>query len=77
MKIKKKYWFPYFKRLIRRSGHVMKGKNGIANEFQMDFKNVNSNGGNVAKRNSKSMQFFFLKIVKIEPANKVQSFVLE
>jgi hypothetical protein len=41
----------------------------------MDFKNVNSNGGNVAERNSKSMQFFFLKIVNSEPANKVQSFI--
>jgi hypothetical protein len=41
----------------------------------MDLKNVDSKGGNVAERNSKSMQFFFLlKIVKIEPANKVQSF---
>jgi hypothetical protein len=27
----------------------------------MDFKNVDSNGGNVAERNSKSMQFFFLE----------------
>jgi hypothetical protein len=27
----------------------------------MDFKNINPNGGNVAKRNSKSMQFFFLE----------------
>jgi hypothetical protein len=45
----------------------------------MDLKNVSSNGGNVAERISKSMQFyfflfFFLKIVKIEPTNKVQSF---
>jgi hypothetical protein len=39
----------------------------------MDFKNVNPNSGNVVERNSKSMQFFFLKIVKIEPPNKVQS----
>jgi hypothetical protein len=36
-------------------------KNKIANKFQMDFKNVNPNSGNVAKRNSKSMQFFFLE----------------
>jgi hypothetical protein len=40
----------------------------------MDLKNINPNGGNVTKRNSKSIQFFFFKIVKIEPANKVQSF---
>jgi hypothetical protein len=37
-------------------------KNGIANKFQMDLKNVNSNGGNVVERNSKSMQFFFQPI---------------
>jgi hypothetical protein len=39
----------------------MKEKNGIVNKFQMDFKNVNSNGGNVVERNSKSTQFFFLE----------------
>jgi hypothetical protein len=36
----------------------------------------NPNGGNVVGRNSKSMQFFFLEIVKIEPADKVQIFFL-
>ena len=40
----------------------------------MDLKIVDSNNGNLAERNSKSMQFFFLRIVKIEPPNKVQSF---
>jgi hypothetical protein len=39
----------------------------------MDFKNVDPNGGNVAERNSKSTQFSFVKIIKIEPVNKVQS----
>jgi hypothetical protein len=43
----------------------------------MDLKNVDPNGGNVEERNSKSMQFSFLKIVKIEPANKVQCFFPE
>jgi hypothetical protein len=38
-----------------------KRKNEIANKFQMDFKNIDPNGANVAKRNSKSMQFFSLK----------------
>jgi hypothetical protein len=47
----------------------MKGKKGIANEFQMDFKNVDFNSENVVERNSKSMQFSFF-----EPTNKVQSF---
>jgi hypothetical protein len=36
----------------------MKEKKGIANEFQFSF---DPNGGNVAERNSKSMQFFFLE----------------
>jgi hypothetical protein len=39
----------------------------------MDLKNVDPNRGNVEERNSKSMQFS-LKLVKIEPPNKVQSF---
>jgi hypothetical protein len=43
----------------------------------MDFKNVDPNGGNVARKKSKSMLFFSLKIVKIETANKVQRFFLE
>jgi hypothetical protein len=36
-------------------------KNGIANKFQMDLINVDHNSGNVAERNSMSMQFFFLE----------------
>jgi hypothetical protein len=43
----------------------------------MDFKIVNSNGGNVAEKKFKVYAIFFLKIVKIKPANKVQSFFLE
>jgi hypothetical protein len=39
----------------------MKEKNGIADKSQMDLKNVNPNGGNVAEINPKSMQFFFLE----------------
>jgi hypothetical protein len=36
-------------------------KNGIADKSEMALKNVNPNGGNVAERNAKSMQFFFLE----------------
>jgi hypothetical protein len=36
-------------------------KNGIANKFQMEFKNVDPHGVNVVERNSKSMQFFSLE----------------
>jgi hypothetical protein len=63
-----------------RHKHLLQGaepdkrKNGIANKFQF-FKNPND--GNVVERNSKYVQFFFLKIVKIEPANKVQTYFLE
>jgi hypothetical protein len=56
----------------------MKGKTELLMNFKWNLKNIKPNGGNVAERNSKSMQFFsFLKIVKIEPANKVQSFFSE
>jgi hypothetical protein len=46
----------------------------FANEFQIDLRNIDPTSGNVAKRNLESKQFYFLKIVKIEPTNKVQSF---
>ena len=39
----------------------MKGKNGIANKFQLYLENSDSNGGSVAKWNSKSTQLFFLE----------------
>jgi hypothetical protein len=52
----------------------MKGKNRITNKFQMDFKNVNCSSGNVAERISKSMQFFFLKIVKLSPQSRFKVF---
>ena len=40
----------------------------------MDFENVDLNGGNVEEQNSKSIHFSFLRFVKIEPVNKIQSF---
>jgi hypothetical protein len=52
----------------------MKGKTKLLTNFKWNFKNVDPNNGNVVERNPKSMQFSFLKIVKIEPPNKVQSF---
>jgi hypothetical protein len=51
----------------------MKGNTKLLTNFKWILKNADPNSGNAAERNSKSMQFFFLKIVKIEPANKVQS----
>ena len=40
----------------------------------MDFRNVNPSTGNVAKSNSKSTEFFFLKIVKIEACKQGSNF---
>jgi hypothetical protein len=40
----------------------------------MDFKNVDLNGGNVAERNSNLCNLSVLKVVNIEPPNKVRSF---
>jgi hypothetical protein len=34
-------------------------KNEIANKFKIVLKNINPNGGNIAERNLKSMQFIF------------------
>jgi hypothetical protein len=57
------------KKSINRSGYVMKGKMELLTNF--NFISIPM----VEISISKSMQFFFfLKIVKIEPANKIQSF---
>jgi hypothetical protein len=45
------------KKSISRNGYVMKGKTKLLTNFKFS----DPNGGNVAERNSKSMQFFFLK----------------
>jgi hypothetical protein len=39
----------------------MKGKKELLTNFKWNLKNVDSNGGNVAERNAKSMYFFFLE----------------
>ena len=54
----------------------MKGKAKLLTNFKWIFLYVDPTSGNVAKRNSKSMQISFSKIVKIEPIKKVQSFFL-
>jgi hypothetical protein len=46
------------KKSISRNGYVMKGKTKLLTNFKFFS---DPNGGNVAERNSKSMQFFFLK----------------
>jgi hypothetical protein len=52
----------------------MKGKAELVTNFKWIFPYVDPTCGNVAKRNSKSMQISFSKIVKIEPTKEVQSF---
>jgi hypothetical protein len=52
MKIKLKIDFYTSKKSISRNGCVMKGKNGIANEFHFFF---DPNSRNVLERNSRSM----------------------
>jgi hypothetical protein len=74
LKVFKKLDFYTSKKSTNRNGYVMKGKTELLTNIKWIKKNVDYNGGNVAERNSKSMQFFFLKIVKIEPTNKFQSF---
>jgi hypothetical protein len=39
----------------------MKGKTELLTNFKWNLKNVNPKSGNVAERNVKSMQFFFLE----------------
>jgi hypothetical protein len=49
----------------------MKGKNGIANKFQLFFKLTVE----MLQKEFRSLcNFSFLKIVKVGPTNKVQSF---
>ena len=48
--------------------------NGIANDFQFF---LDPNSGNVTERISKSSNFLFSKIIKIQPANKVQIYFLQ
>jgi hypothetical protein len=60
MKIKKKLDFYTSIRSISRSGDVMKRKTELLTNFIWKVKTVDPNDGNVAERNPKSMQFFFL-----------------
>jgi hypothetical protein len=61
-------------RSISGSAYVIKAERELLTNFKWNLKNVKPNDGNVADRNAKSMEFFFLKIVEIETASKVQSF---
>jgi hypothetical protein len=48
----------------------MKVKNFIANNANLELKNVNSNGNNVVASNLSNTNYFFVKIVEIKLKNK-------
>jgi hypothetical protein len=77
MKIKKKLNFYTSKRSISRSGYVMKRKTELLTNFKWIFKMLISIVEMLPKEIQSLCNFSFLKIVKIEPANKVQSFFSE
>jgi hypothetical protein len=53
----------------------MKGKNWIANKFQIDLKNVDPNGGNVAKKKFKVYAIFLSwKLLKLRPQTRFKVF---
>jgi hypothetical protein len=59
---------------ISRNGYVMKGKMELLTNFKWIFK-MSIPTVEMLKTEIESLcNFFFLKIVKIEPTNKVQSF---
>jgi hypothetical protein len=60
-KMKNKKKLDFYTSLMSRSRYVMKVKTELLTNFKSNLKNVNPNGGNVAERNVKSMQFFFLE----------------
>jgi hypothetical protein len=74
MKKFKKLYFYTLKKSISRSGYVMKGKRELLTNFNYFFIPMVEI---LQKENQSLYNFSFLKIGKIEPANKVQSFFLE
>jgi hypothetical protein len=65
------------KRSISRNGHVMKGKTELLMNFKWIYKMLIPMVEMLLKEIQSLCNFSFLKIVKIEPANKVQSFFPE
>jgi hypothetical protein len=74
MKNKIKIDFHTSKRLISRSGHVMKGKTELLTNFKWIKKMSIPTMEMLQKEIQSLCNLFFLKIVKVEPVNKVQSF---
>jgi hypothetical protein len=77
MKIKKKLDFYISKKSISRNGYVMKGKTKLLTNFKWILKMSIPMVEMLKKEIQSLCNFSFLKIVKIEPANKVQSFFSE
>jgi hypothetical protein len=74
MKNSKKLDFYTSKKSINRNGYVMKGRT----EFLTSFNFFSIPTTEMLQKETQSLcNLFFLKIVKIKPANKVQSFFLE
>jgi len=64
-KIKQTY-FSFFKFLKNRSGYKIEGKSKLLIFSKMELKHINPNGKIDLKRKLNHVEFFFLKIVKIE-----------
>jgi hypothetical protein len=62
------------KRSISRSGYVMKGKTELLTNFKWIKKMLIPTMEMFQKKIQSLCNFSFLKIVKIEPSNKVQTF---
>jgi hypothetical protein len=74
LKIKKKLNFYISKKSISRNGYVMKGKTELLTNFKWIFKMLIPTVEMLKKEIQSLCNFSFLKIVKIEPTKKVQSF---
>jgi hypothetical protein len=71
---KKKLDFYISTKSISRNGYVMKGKTELLTNFKWILKMSIPKVEMLKKEIQSLCNFSFLKIVKIEPANKVQSF---
>jgi hypothetical protein len=74
MKFFKKLDFYISKKSISRNGYVMKGKTELLTNFKWIFKMSIPTVEMLKKEIQSLCNFSFLKIVKIELTNKVQSF---
>jgi hypothetical protein len=76
-KKKKKLYFYISKKSIGRNGYLMKGKTELLTNFKWIKEMLIPMVEMLKKEIQTLCNFFFLKIIKIEPTNKVQSFFPE